>query len=116
MKRLALVLFLQLACFIGFFVNQLLAAGSLDAADYAKMADVGLSVLEIALVSGLFGTSSIFLLIIRLTRQGTKSLMKTIDSNPDISNEGLLDFAKEAGERKAEKLLKKLVAGDLITK
>ncbi len=109
MKRFTSVLCFQLIVFIGFFVNQLLATGSLDAAGYAKLADLGLSVLEIALASGLLGTSGILLLVIRLTRQGTRSLIKTIDSNPDISNEGLLEFAKEAGEIKAEKLLKKLV-------
>ena len=77
-------------------------------ADYTLMADAGFTLLEQILIFAGVGGSGLAFVLIRIARQSVKSLLKSLDENPDVSNKKLLLHAVTKGDRKAANLFEKI--------
>ncbi len=87
-------------CF--FLAGILLAAeGSVD---YNLVADAGFTLLEQILIFTGVGGGGLALVLIRIARQGTKAVLKSLDSNPHVDNPNLIKHARSQGDKKSEKL------------
>lgn len=78
--------------------------------DYGLVADAGLTLLEQILIAAGIGGGGLAFVLIRIARQGVKTVLRSLDSNPFVDNSKLAYHAKEQGDKKAEKLFKKIVS------
>lgn len=98
------VMFFTIFGLVLFLAGRLLAAE----VDYAAAADAGLTLLEqILIFSGISGGGLAFILI-RIARQGVKTLIKSLDSNPYVNNRDLITHARTQGDKKLEKLFQQI--------
>ncbi len=90
-----------------FFLAGILMAAE-GTVDYNLAVDSGFTLLEQILIFTGVGGSGLAIVLIRIARQGVKTVIKSLDSNPYVDNRKLLIHAKREGDKKAARLFEKI--------
>lgn len=100
-----MMLFTLLAVVI-FFTGRLLAAEG--TVDYNLLADAGFTLLEQILIFAGVGGGGLAVVLIRIAREGTKTILKSLDSNPYVDNRKLHLHAVIQKDKKAIRQFEKI--------
>jgi hypothetical protein len=102
MKKLILFILLMI------FGALLAIAADVAVNEVATAADAGFTFLELILMLAGAPAGGLAILAVRVARQGTKTVLKSLDSNPYVDNKKLLLHASSVNDKKATKEFRKI--------